>query len=72
MRYKSLEKIPCPCCGEKTLKVVRDGSYMPDVPFIWITCDTCDFDFGAEWKLTDYGDMLSEFECYLKGLNNDK
>ena len=28
----------------------RDGSYMPDIPFIWITCNTCDFDFGAEWK----------------------
>lgn len=65
MRYKNLKEIPCPCCGEKTLKWAKDGSYIPDIPFIWITCNTCDFDFGAEWKLTDYEDLLSQFEYYL-------
>ena len=71
MRYKNVNEITCPCCGEKTLRWARDKSYMPDIPFIWITCDTCDFDFGAEWKWTDYGDMLAEFEYYLKSLNNE-
>lgn len=69
MINKNLKEIPCPCCGEKTLRWVRDGSYMPDIPFIWITCNTCDFDFGAEWKLTDCEDILSEFKYYL---NNNK
>ena len=73
MRYKDVDEITCPCCGEKTLRWARDRSYISDIPFIWIVCDTCDFDFGAEWKWTDYGDMLAEFKYYLKdrGLSDD-
>ena len=74
MRYKNknLKEIPCPCCSEKTLGWAEDRSYMPDIPFVLITCDTCDFEFGAEWNKTNCDDLLSDFECYLKDLNNDK
>lgn len=72
MRHRNLKEIPCLCCGEKTLRWARDESYMPDITFIWITCDTCDFEFGAGWNKTSRESLLSDFECYLKDLNNDK
>ena len=68
MINKNLKEIPCPCCGEKTLGWAIDESYMPDIPFVWITCNTCDFEFGAEWNKTNFDDLLSDFECYLKDL----
>lgn len=72
MEYKNLKEIPCPCCGENSLRWARDGSYMPDIPFILITCNTCDFEFGTGWNKTSCADLLSDFECYLKDLNNNK
>lgn len=72
MRYKSLEKFSCPCCGENSLKWTEDRRYMPDIPFVWITCNTCDFEFGAGWNKTNCNDLLYDFECYLKDLNNNK
>jgi len=54
MRYKNknLKEIPCPCCGENSLRWTKDRSYIPDIPFACITCDTCDFEFGAGWNKT--------------------
>lgn len=71
MRYRNLKEIPCPCCSEKTLRWARDESYMSEISFIFITCDTCDFEFGAGWNKTNCDDLLSDFECYLKDLNNE-
>lgn len=72
MKYKSLEEIPCPCCGENSLRWVKAGSHTQDIPFIWITCYTCDFEFGAGWNRTSRDNLLSDFECYLEYLNNNK
>lgn len=72
MEYKNLKEIPCPCCGENSLGWAKDKNYITGIPFIWITCDTCDFEFGAEWNRTNCENLLSDFECYLKNLNNNK
>ena len=72
MEFKILEKFSRPCCGENSLGWAEDRSYTPDIPFVWITCNTCDFEFGAGWNRTSCDDLLSDFECYLKDLNNNK
>ena len=72
MKYKSLEEIPCPCCGENSLRWAKDRNYITGIPFVWINCYTCDFEFGAGWNRTNCENLLSDFECYLKNLNNDK
>ena len=72
MRHKNLEEIPCPCCGENSLRWAKARNHFTDIPFVWINCYTCDFEFGAGWNRTNHDHFLSDFECYLEYLNNNQ
>ena len=60
-----LSEIPCPKCGQKSLRMMRYGDYLPEFPEYVVGCDECDWEC-PDGKSTDIGDAEVMFREGLK------
>jgi hypothetical protein len=68
INHNNLSEIPCPYCGNKSLRIKETDLYW-DTREYFVGCDDCGWDTPGIPRNTDYGEVISEFTNWLAVFN---